>query len=462
MKIKIEELGPIRKANIDLDKKLTLFCGYNGTGKTYLSYLIYSLTKREIIYIPDLDSQDFMTSLLNNNQAEIEINPSIVIKSKQEICENLKKDLDSVFGLSKEDANSIFKKLNIEFCINEDKCLNKLKNASFEDNLSLSDDFVIWYKKEANSLSISIKICKEENLSIIKNKSFIYDIILSHIYTRCAIYPISSSAIFPVERNSVYTFKTELSLTRNTLIDQMQKNLNNSNFNPIELLQKSTNRYPQAVTDCLTIANDLATIQKNCSPFYSIAEEIEAEILNGTVNVTKDGDVLFVSNKTKSRKLHFHMTASLVKTLSSLIFYLKHIASKDVLIIIDEPEMNLHPDSQIKLAQIFGKLINRGIRLLISTHSDYIIREINNLVSISSSNQSVRKKATELGYNLECAIKPDDVSVYYFDFTTKTKVDPKEIEIFNNGFEVPSIDIVIEKQNQIAEELFISEKYGDE
>ena len=462
MKIKIEELGPIRKADINLDKKFTLFCGYNGTGKTYLSYLIYALTKQGLIFITDLIDESFINLLLNNNKASFEIDPKIVIKSKNAICENVKRDLDSVFGLSEKDASSIFKNLNLTFYVNEEECLNKLNQASFEDRINFSDEFEVFYRKEANSLTVNVEIRKAKNTSMIKNERIIGDIILSQIYSRCAIYPISSSAIFPVERNSVYTFKTELSLSRNALIDQMQKNSNSSNFNPIELLQKSTKRYPQAVTDCLTIANDLSNIQKKNSPLSDVAEEIEAEILNGTVNVTKDGDVLFVSNKQKSRKLPFHMTASLVKTLSSLIFYLKHIATKDVLIIIDEPEMNLHPDSQIKLARIFGKLINRGVRLLISTHSDYIIREINNLVSISSDKLSVKTKAIELGYNLDSAINPNDLGFYYFDFTTKTKVDPRGLEIFNNGFEIPSIDQAIDIQNQIAEELFICEKYGED
>lgn len=34
MNIVIENLGPIRKATFDLDKRLSVFCGPNNTGKT--------------------------------------------------------------------------------------------------------------------------------------------------------------------------------------------------------------------------------------------------------------------------------------------------------------------------------------------------------------------------------------------------------------------------------------------
>ncbi len=35
MKILVKNLGAIKQAEIDLSKKLTVFCGPNGTGKTY-------------------------------------------------------------------------------------------------------------------------------------------------------------------------------------------------------------------------------------------------------------------------------------------------------------------------------------------------------------------------------------------------------------------------------------------
>ena len=41
MKIAVKNLGAIKQAEIDLGKRLNVFCGPNGTGKTYLAYLIY-------------------------------------------------------------------------------------------------------------------------------------------------------------------------------------------------------------------------------------------------------------------------------------------------------------------------------------------------------------------------------------------------------------------------------------
>ena len=53
------------------------------------------------------------------------------------------------------------------------------------------------------------------------------------------------------------------------------------------------------------------------------------------------------------------------------------------MIFIDEPELNLHPVNQRKIARILAKVANSGIKIIISTHSDYIVKEFNNLIMLS-------------------------------------------------------------------------------
>ena len=48
MKVKIRNLGAIGEGTIDLSKKINLLCGYNGTGKTYFSYIIYGLLRNRL------------------------------------------------------------------------------------------------------------------------------------------------------------------------------------------------------------------------------------------------------------------------------------------------------------------------------------------------------------------------------------------------------------------------------
>ena len=47
MKIEIKNLGAVKSATIDISKKLNLFCGPNGTGKTYVAYAIYDIFRSD-------------------------------------------------------------------------------------------------------------------------------------------------------------------------------------------------------------------------------------------------------------------------------------------------------------------------------------------------------------------------------------------------------------------------------
>lgn len=149
------------------------------------------------------------------------------------------------------------------------------------------------------------------------------------------------------------------------------------------------------------------------------------------------------------------MTASIVKTLSSLVFYLRHLAEDGDLIIIDEPEMNLHPDNQLVLVRIFARLINSNFRLLISTHSDYIIRELNNLIMINEVAGSKISEINDLGYSTDDKINHEDLNCYFFKFrkTVKRSVTVEKLKVDSSGVTVPSIDETIDLQNRIYEEL---------
>ena len=46
------------------------------------------------------------------------------------------------------------------------------------------------------------------------------------------------------------------------------------------------------------------------------------------------------------------------------------------MLFIDEPELNLHPGNQRRIARLFARLSKLGIKVFITTHSDYIIKEL--------------------------------------------------------------------------------------
>ena len=279
-----------------------------------------------------------------------------------------------------------------------------------------------------------------------------------------ATYPISSTYILPVERNSIFTFSKELSISKQEAVDHFHAMTSKNKIDRFDLLFKKTTRYPLAIKDGLMIADDLAETKKNTSDFFEFATEIENELLHGKVIITNDGDIQFKPDKAQKRLLPIHMTASIIKSLASLVIYLKHLAKNNDLIIIDEPEINLHPDNQIILTKLFARLINKGFRLLISTHSDYIVRELNNLIMLSSDKDEIQKLKETFNYKSDEYINKDDIEVHFFDYPKKKtgnkQVIIEKLEILSSGFEIPTVNDTIEEQNNIAEELFYALEYA--
>lgn len=118
---------------------------------------------------------------------------------------------------------------------------------------------------------------------------------------------------------------------------------------------------------------------------------------------------------------------------------------KDI-IIIDEPELNLHPDNQRKFARVLCQLANSGIKVIISTHSDYIISEINNMIALHHKSEDNRKNiAEEFNIDVDAAIDGDTIGAYLF----KEDGIVESLKIDEYGFSVKSIDREINDMNML-------------
>ena len=127
---------------------------------------------------------------------------------------------------------------------------------------------------------------------------------------------------------------------------------------------------------------------------------------------------------------------------------------------IDEPELNLHPANQRRLARFLAALVNAGIKIFLTTHSDYIIREFNTLIMLSSDKPhlaAVREKFK--AYTERDFLKAENVAVYTTT-TASFEVDGKKKRCLtlqkwdvkqHHGIQVKSFDDEINAMNQIQD-----------
>lgn len=449
-----KNLGKIRTATIDLSKPLIVFCGPNGTGKTYLSYLIDHIFSSVDSYIckDKYLTKPQVEELHSKGELHVPIEQSEVAEYLNLLCETGKSDLGDLFALSDEDVKKLFPSFHVEIGLTD---ADDLLSVDFSCNVIASSGKYHITKKKGD-LFVSVKYVSDtkdnDALSKVLNDTYERHILYSRIYNGLIESMLGGVTMLPVERNSIYTFNKELSLSRNMVIDQVQKLVSNEKVDPLDFLRQRTRRYPKAITEGLTIANDLNTIKKKQGFYYDLATNVEQNLLQGVLDTNSEGDVVY--KLTKNKKLPIQITSSMVKTIASLIFYVKYIAKQGETIIIDEPEMNLHPTNQVLFAETIIKFIKAGLRFIISTHSDYIVREINKYIMLN--NVMEKHKICPDGFNKELALSINDVDMYYFYPTGKDqKVSVERLKRDSeNCYSIASIDETISQQNEELNILF--------
>ena len=100
-----------------------------------------------------------------------------------------------------------------------------------------------------------------------------------------------------------------------------------------------------------------------------------------------------------------------------MVLYLRHVIQPDNVLIIEEPESHLHPAMQVEFTRQLALLVRSGIRVIITTHSEWVLEELANIVRRSSLPGTKRKRTDATAV----ALRPDEVGAWLF----KPKSRPK-------------------------------------
>ena len=115
-----------------------------------------------------------------------------------------------------------------------------------------------------------------------------------------------------------------------------------------------------------------------------MANEVEQGILGGTIrnrgeSSSRYPDFVYVS-KESDRQIGMSRSSSMVSELAPLVLFLRQNVFPQDMLIIEEPEAHLHPAAQAQMATILAKLARAGVRVVVTTHSDWLLKQIGNLI----------------------------------------------------------------------------------
>jgi predicted ATPase len=425
MKIKFSNLGCIKETELDL-RPLTVIIGPNNSSKTYIAYSIYGLWQRVGQTLrAKLEKLEFKDEKENSYSLKIDNNLlDFVIKEIKETAKNFQGiSLESFF---QDSSSKLFSKTSFEIIISRQEVEDAINQLIEERNSINIGAMFINVSRKNNVLFFELNLNNEKNLDTIEfndKPDFLLLLILFGININQIL---SFNAFpFPAERNAfINTYKILANRRYKILKDTQRELFNSSSIRQLELLTEQGDiLYPQPVEDFLDFLSEIE-LQKtpkinpsDKNEFQKLADEIEEQLQNKNKTNLKStklgGKEIKVSVK-RGLEIDLYNASSSIKQLAPLLLYLRFRASKGDFLVIDEPEMNLHPESQAKLLESLAILVNLGVRILLTTHSPYVMAHLNNLVNGNHENPEILKRqSSSLYLQDERAFLPiDKVSAY--------------------------------------------------
>ena len=123
------------------------------------------------------------------------------------------------------------------------------------------------------------------------------------------------------------------------------------------------------------------------SVFDPLVDEFE-EDLQVTIEVDPNAEgVDSIVAVTSEGRFPMARTSSMLSELAPLLLVLRSHHSVDHLT-IDEPEAHLHPVMQMCVASFLANLVNKGLRIVLTTHSDFFVTQFNNMMRVHELSNS--------------------------------------------------------------------------
>jgi len=449
MKIQVKNLGILDQAEFELGD-LTIICGGNNTGKTYATYALFGfLSTWRDLFVIEIDDNK-IEELLADGVTRLEIQ-DYVMQANQIIahgCEAYVKQLPNIFAASSERFKDTWFQVVIDI-----ENIN-LKPA-FERKMSTTNAelFLITKKADSTELVVTLLVEKEKvKIPMDVLKLVIADALKEIIFGVLFPRPFVTSA----ERTGAAIFRLES--------NHLFINLKSSGDKKVPFFEDYNADYAFPIKKNIDFTGSLETISKKRSfiteSYLQILHDFR-DISDGDYTITPNGQLYYMPKGNKQVKLSMAEASSAVRSLLIMGFYLKHEAQPGDLLMIDEPELNLHPENQRRVARLLARLVNIGIKVFVTTHSDYIIKELNTLIMLNHDKPHLKRIAKDEGYQPNELLSANQIKVYNAELAaikleghprkkkyqtlTPANIDPEL------GIEVRSFDTAIETMNRIQE-----------
>lgn len=410
-KLRIQNLGRIANAELSI-RPLTIFVGPNNTNKTWTAYALYGLAQlmaegnarftRDVASAIDLIQLDRQTqaaiesavskfsALLDGADETTDVVNNIV---RSEICGNFSYPVN--FHVASAGLSKILSVHERELA---DAVVGVEVGESQFLGSSLNNATLTYRKGHPQSFEANIPAGRAWKTVIegsIDGASFVRRYLRPPI--RSLVFGLLQDVIaIPAERKGLVAVQGLLPSI------------------PPDTLSMPVRNFVQLLSDI----QYLTVSENDIDPFRDLVSLLEERVLDGNVGLEGEtGDKKLTFSYRAQSRLGLNAASSLVRSLAWFDLYLGEYALDKDLVVIDEPEMNAHPEAQLMIAELLCILANRGVNVVVTTHSPYIVDHVNNLAEAAELPES-RQEGIAARFKLqtkEAFIPTDKVATYLFN-----------------------------------------------
>lgn len=365
MRLNIQNFGIIESASVNING-LTVICGENDSGKSTIGKLLFAMIKASQKYEEELGegviSQIFLNLsrisvlLLQGDRDESLRSISIYFRGLNPDEILLTKDLSSLYSIIDDNVSDLSLKNKIyEYLSKIDILIQNTPNDKRAKENALKKALYSEFKNFSHKSS-EIKLNDLNNDTIIKfnsDKKGVSNIVFDK--------PMLLDDVTYIENPFILQFR-RMFLNAITLLDE--SNTTRS------WVREKVSLHLKDLARKLSVL-DPKTIEFSENKLQKLSNNI-SELIDGSFYYDEEQDD-FILNR-NGHVFSSMNIASGIKALGLFNSLLKGgFVNERSLLILDEPETNLHPKWQNEYAKLLCNLVKSNIKIIIATHSPYMI-----------------------------------------------------------------------------------------